>query len=152
MTATEPKRGATRPPWDQYFMKLARVVAERGTCNRKQVGCVIVARDKTVLATGYNGSLKGTPHCDDAGHLIVDNHCVRTVHAETNAVSQAARRGTSLGGSIAYVTCAPCPNCFKVLVSAGVERVVFGEPYRNERLFDEATEAGIQVEELKEEP
>lgn len=138
-----------RPSWDEYFMGLARLAATRGTCDRKRVGCVLV-RDRAVLATGYNGSLRGTPHCDDVGHQMEDGHCTRTVHAEQNAVCQSARHGVKLDGATAYVTCAPCPICFKTLVAAGVIRIVFGEPYRNKRLFEEAKAAGVLVEELGE--
>lgn len=133
-----------RPTWDAYFLAMAGLAATRGTCDRKRVGCVIV-RDRAVLATGYNGSPSGTPHCDDVGHLIEDGHCIRTVHAEQNAVCQAARRGTALEGATAYVTCAPCHSCLRTLISSGIVRVVFSEPYRNGRLFSDAAEAGVEV-------
>ena len=118
-----------RVSWDVYFMRIAREAATRATCERKRVGCVLV-RDKAILATGYNGSLRGLAHCDDAGHLMVDGHCVRTVHAEANAVAQAARNGARLDGATAYATAFPCFACFKLLAQAGVVRIVYGEPYR----------------------
>ena len=115
-----------RATWDEYFMRIAREVATRSTCDRKHVGCVLV-RDRSILATGYNGSIRGQLHCDDAGHLMVEGHCVRTVHAEVNAVAQAAKNGTALDRADAYVTAYPCLGCFKMLVNAGVECIVYAE-------------------------
>ena len=85
----------TRLPWDEYFMQIAVQVSTRSTCDRKHVGAVIV-RDKTILSTGYNGSVRGMPHCDDVGHMMEDGHCVATVHAEANAIIQAAKNGTAI--------------------------------------------------------
>ena len=93
---------AWRPDWDTYFLKLAMLASERATCPRMHCGCVLV-KDNHVLSTGYNGSLPGTPHCYDVGCLVVDNHCVRTNHAEINAICQAARHGQALAGATAYV-------------------------------------------------
>jgi dCMP deaminase len=134
----------TRASWDEYFMNIAREVATRATCDRKLVGAVIV-RDKNILATGYNGSIAGTPHCDEAGHMMEDGHCVRTIHAEANAVIQAARHGTSIHGADAYVTASPCWGCFKMLANAGVRRIVFGEFYRDERIFEIAKALSIEL-------
>ncbi len=89
-----------RPSWDQYFLKLAMLASERATCPRMHCGCVLV-RHKHVLATGYNGSLPGLPHCDDIGCLIVNDHCIRTNHAEMNAITQAAKNGVSIAGATA---------------------------------------------------
>lgn len=119
----------TRPTWKQYFMGLAKHAATRATCDRKHVGAVLV-RHNEVLATGYNGSIAGQPHCDDAGHLMEDGHCVRTVHAEANALASAAKRGISVEGSDCHVTAFPCWACFKLLANAGIERVFYGEEYR----------------------
>jgi len=116
-------------------MAIARQVATRSTCDRKHVGAVIV-RDRMILATGYNGSLRGLPHCDDIGHLMDGGHCVRTVHAEANAIVQAARSGVRLEGGEIYVTASPCFGCFKLIANAGLARVVFGEFYRDERIFE----------------
>jgi len=116
-------------------MAIARQVATRSTCDRKHVGAVIV-RDRMILATGYNGSLRGLPHCDDVGHLMDGGHCVRTVHAEANAIVQAARSGVRLEGGEIYVTASPCFGCFKLIANAGLARVVFGEFYRDERIFE----------------
>lgn len=128
---TSPKRAS----WDEYFMSIARVVATRSTCDRKHVGAVIV-RDRIILATGYNGSIRGLPHCDDVGHLMQDGHCVRTVHAESNAIAQAARAGVRIEAGTIYVTASPCFGCFKLAANAGLTRIVFGEFYRDERIFE----------------
>ncbi len=133
-----------RASWDQYFMRIAREVASRSTCDRKHVGAVI-ARDKMILATGYNGSIRGLPHCDDEGHMMEDGHCVRTVHAEANAIVQAARNGVRLEGGGIYVTASPCFGCFKMVANAGLVRIVFGEFYRDERIFDLAQRLGIEL-------
>lgn len=124
-----------RASWDEYFMAIAAVVASRATCDRKHVGAVIV-RDKMILATGYNGSIRGLPHCDEEGHLLEDGHCVRTVHAEANAIVQAARSGVRLEGADIYVTASPCFGCFKLVANAGIKRIVFGEFYRDHRIFE----------------
>ena len=112
-----------RPNWDQYFLKLAMLASERATCPRMHCGCVLV-KNKNVIATGYNGSIPGDEHCEDVGCLVVDNHCIRTVHAEMNALVQAARRGNAVDGASAYITNMPCTTCAKALIIAGVTRVV----------------------------
>jgi dCMP deaminase len=125
----------SRPPWAQYFMQLATQAATRGTCPRRQVGCVIV-KDRRVIATGYNGSLSGTNHCSAAGCLMRDGHCIRAVHAEANAVAQAARHGPSIEGATAYVTTFPCLNCLKLLVQAGVYAIHYGAEYPHAETTD----------------
>lgn len=139
---------AERPDWDHYFMGFARAASARATCNRKHVGAVIVV-DQQVAATGYNGSVRGLPHCDEIGHDMVDGHCVRTIHAEMNALAQAARRGVRVEGAWIYTTASPCWDCFRVLVNAGVQRFVYGEPYRAEeheaRIRVAAKETGVDV-------
>jgi dCMP deaminase len=137
-----------RVSWDQYFMNIAREVATRSTCERKHVGAVIV-RDKVILSTGYNGSIRGMPHCDEVGHLMEDGHCVRTIHAEANAVTQAATHGTRIEGGAIYVTASPCWSCFKMIANAGLRRVVFGEFYRDERIFTVAVELGMELVHLQ---
>ena len=137
-----------RASWDEYFMSVARVVASRATCDRKHVGAVLV-RDRTILSTGYNGSIRGLPHCSEVGHMMEDNHCVRTVHAEANAIIQAAKNGVAVEGSPIYTTASPCWPCFKLVANSGVRRIVFGEFYRDERIFDHAKELGIELVELK---
>jgi dCMP deaminase len=133
-----------RVDWDDYFMRIAREVATRSTCDRKHVGAVIV-RDKMILATGYNGSLRGLPHCDEVGHLMQEGHCVRTVHAEANAIVQAARNGVRTDGAGIYVTASPCFACFKLIANAGIIRVVFGEFYRDERIFSFSEQLDMQL-------
>jgi len=134
----------TRVSWDRYFMNLAVQAATRSTCPRKHVGAVIV-RDKSILSTGYNGSIRGAPHCDEAGCLIENGHCVRTVHAEANAIVQAARNGVRLEGAEIYVTASPCFNCFKLIVNAGIRTIYFGEYYRDERVLQFAKELDIHM-------
>ena len=129
-------------------MDIAKVVATRATCDRKHVGAVIV-RDKSILATGYNGSIRGLGHCDEEGHLMEDGHCVRTIHAEANALIQAARNGVRIDGATIYVTASPCWGCFKMIANAGIARIVFGEFYRDERIFRFATQLGIALSPLE---
>jgi dCMP deaminase len=136
-----------RADWDDYFMSIAAQVATRSTCDRKHVGAVIV-RDKMILATGYNGSLRGIEHCDDVGHLMEDGHCVRTVHAEANAIVQAARNGMRTDAASIYVTASPCFACFKLIANAGIGRIVFGEFYRDERIFSFSERLGMVLSHL----
>jgi dCMP deaminase len=133
-----------RASWDEYFMAIAREVATRSTCDRKHVGAVIV-RDKMILTTGYNGSIRGLPHCDDEGHMMEDGHCVRTVHAEANAIAQAARNGVRLDGGGIYVSASPCFGCFKLIANSGLSRIVFGEFYRDERIFKLSEQLKIEL-------
>ena len=135
---------AERASWDEYFMNIARVVSSRSTCDRKFVGAVIV-RDRTILSTGYNGSIRGMPHCTDAGHMMENDHCVATIHAEANAIIQAAKNGVMIDGAMVYVTASPCWNCFKQIANAGVRRIVYGEFYRDERIFNVAARLGIDL-------
>ena len=137
-----------RASWDEYLMEIARVAARRSTCDRKHVGAV-VALDKFVVSTGYNGSIAGLEHCDDVGHMMVDGHCVRTVHAEANAIVQAARHGKSVEGATIYVTASPCWPCFRLIANAGIKRIVFAEFYRDERIFMAAEQLGIALEALE---
>ena len=138
-----------RLSWDWYFMKIGTVVAQRGTCDRARVGCVLV-RDRRILTTGYNGSPAGLPHCDDVGHLMVDGHCVRTLHAEQNAIIQAALHGVSTASATAYVTHQPCLDCAKMLINAGVARVVYAGDYPDERGRMFLLQAGVVLERLLE--
>jgi len=119
-----------RSDWHQYFMNIAFTVSARATCPRRSVGCVIV-RDRCILATGYNGSLSGMRHCTDGGCMIIDAHCIQTMHAELNAIAQAAKQGVSLKDSTAYVTTRPCFNCFKGLVAAGITTIYYRETYES---------------------
>ena len=138
-----------RTSWDKYFMQIARDVSTRSTCDRKFVGAVIV-REKMILSTGYNGSIRGLPHCDEVGHEMENGHCVRTVHAEANAIVQAARNGVGIEGADIYVTASPCYNCFKLIANSGIKRIFYGELYRDERIKTHAKEAQIELIHLAE--
>lgn len=145
-----------REPWDKFFIQIAREVATRATCDRKHVGCLLV-KENHILATGYNGSIPGMDHCDDEGHIMIEGSCVRTTHAEQNALAQAAKYGTSINGATAYITCEPCWVCFKLLLTCGVKRMVYVEPYNSEdaSLKEQKTNIlhrmGIKYEQFKEE-
>jgi len=149
-----------RPSWDEYFMELANAAAKRATCDRGRSGCVIV-KNKQVLVTGYVGSPIGLPHCDEVGHLFkktyhedgsITTHCVRTVHAEQNAICQAARRGIALDGATLYCRMTPCRTCAMLIINCGIKRVVCQQKYHageeSEQMFKEA---GIQLEFFNEE-
>ena len=136
-----------RVTWEKYFMNIANEVATRSTCDRKHVGAVIV-REKTILATGYNGSIRGLEHCDDVGHEMENTHCVRTIHAEANAIVQSARQGVRLEDSEIYVTASPCYDCFKLIANAGINKIYFGEFYRDERILEHASELQIKLIDL----
>jgi dCMP deaminase len=147
--------GYRRPTWDQYFMEVANAISKRATCDRGRSGCVI-ARDKQLLVTGYVGSPTGLPHCDDAGHQMkkmlhedgsVSEHCVRTVHAEQNAICQAAKLGMSINGATLYCRMTPCRVCAMLIINCGIRRVVCERKYHraaeSEALFQEA---GVDLE------
>lgn len=134
----------TRPSWDEYFLQIARTVATRATCPRASVGCVLT-RAHRILTTGYNGAPRGTAHCFDAGCIVVNDHCQRATHAEANAVVQAALHGVSVAGAIAYCTHQPCVNCSKLLISAGVERIVYEDPYPDPVAEQLLREAGVEL-------
>ena len=125
-------------------MNIARQAATRSTCDRKNVGAVIV-RDRTILSTGYNGSIRGMPHCDEVGHLMDSGHCVATIHAETNAILQAAKNGVNINKAELYTTASPCWNCFKMVVNAGIHRIYYGEFYRDKRSLEVAGKLGIEL-------
>jgi len=129
---------ADRPSWHQYFMTITRQVAERSTCNRAKVGAVIV-RDRNIVATGYNGSPAGLPHCTEVGCLIyssrtpsgeMEENCFRTIHAEINAIAQAAKNGASIRDADIYITHTPCIHCFKVLLNTGIRRIYYEREYK----------------------
>lgn len=136
-----------RAGWDEYFMSIGRVVASRSTCDRKFVGAVIV-RDKTILSTGYNGSIRKLEHCSEAGHMMENDHCVATIHAEANAIIQAAKNGVCIDGGTIYTTASPCWNCFKLIANTGLKRICFGEFYRDERIFGIARKLKIELVKL----
>ena len=126
-----------RPTWDEYFMEIAQAVARRATCDRGRSGCVIV-RNKQILVTGYVGAPAGLPHCDEVGHQIktvthedghVSQHCMRTTHAEKNAIVQAAKLGVPIEGATLYCKMTPCATCAKMIINAGIVRVVCEKRY-----------------------
>lgn len=139
-----------RPSWDEYFMQLTEVVGNRGTCDRGKSGCVIV-KEKRILTTGYVGAPIGLPHCDEVGHEMhtvehadgtKTSHCIRTVHAEQNALIQAARTGVPLEGGTVYCKMTPCYVCAKLIINAGIVRVVAAKDYhaavQTKKVFKEA--------------
>jgi len=145
MPTDEPKKRAN---WDNYFMEIAQQVATRATCDRRHVGCLIV-RNRTILSTGYNGSIRGSPHCDEVGHLMENGHCVRTTHAEANAIIQAASNGVKIEGAEIYTTASPCWNCFKLIANAGIKKIKYGEFYQDKRSLEMAVELGIELRQIE---
>lgn len=144
-----------RPTWDEYFMEVANAIAKRATCDRGRSGCVI-AKDNQILATGYVGAPAGLPHCDDVGHQMrkmlhedgtITQHCVRTVHAEQNAICQAAKRGVAINGATLYCRMTPCRTCAMLIINCGIARVVAEYRYHDagesEAMF---AAAGISLE------
>lgn len=138
-----------RISWDQYFMAQSHLLALRSTCTRLTVGATIV-RDKRMIAGGYNGSVSGGVHCIDEGCYVIDNHCVRTIHAEMNAIIQCAKFGVPTTGAEIYVTHFPCINCCKAIIQAGIKSVIYATDYKNHpyaiELFEEADVQVRQVE------
>jgi dCMP deaminase len=143
-----------RPSWHQYFLTITRNVAERSTCTRAKVGAVIV-RDKNILATGYNGAPAGMPHCIDAGCLVytsktptgeVEENCFRTIHAEINAIAQAAKNGASIRDADIYITHTPCIHCVKVLINTGIKRIFYEREYKRATIEELLRGANIQLE------
>lgn len=144
MTPTvKPEVTRRRPGIHTYYMMMAQLVASRSTCPRAYVGAIIV-KDGQVISTGYNGAPSDLHHCTDVGHLLVDGHCVRTVHAEINAVIQAALHGTSTDGATCYVTHAPCIHCAKALINAGIQKVFYLENYGDGSGLEFFDEAGVE--------
>lgn len=141
-----------RPSWDQYFMDITHLVATRSTCMRRQVGAILV-KDRNILATGYNGVPSGISHCESTGCLrdrmnvpSGERHeLCRGLHAEQNAIIQAARHGTNIDGSILYCTTMPCIICTKMLINAGITKVVYGEGYADDLAREMISETGIIV-------
>lgn len=159
MTEETSKPTYSRPSWDDYFMGVADTVSQRATCDRGRSGCVIV-RDKQILVTGYVGSPMGLPHCDEVGHLFkqvthedgrTTNHCMRTVHAEQNAMCQAARRGIGLDKATLYCRMTPCRTCAMLIINCGIIRVVCEKKYHagteSEEMF---RTAGVELHYMSE--
>ena len=149
-----------RPAWDEYFMGIMEAVSQRATCDRGKSGAVIV-RDKRILSTGYVGSPVGVPHCDDVGHLLekrvnpdgtLSEHCIRTAHAERNAIDQAARHGISINGGTIYCRMEPCRDCATDIINAGIVRVVAQRRYHRAQLTREwFSQAGVKLDVLHDE-
>lgn len=134
-----------RPTWDEYFLEQARLASTRSSCSRASVGAVI-AIDNSCIATGYNGGVAGLDSCCEVGHYLEDDHCIRTVHAEMNAILQCARQGHSTLNGTIYVTHYPCLNCMKAIAQSGIKRIVYANDYRNHKLSEEITKRlGIEV-------
>lgn len=140
----------SRPSWDEYFIKIMEMVGSRGSCDRGRSGCVIT-RDRRIISTGYVGSPVGLPHCDEVGHEMhtvihedgtQTRHCIRTAHAEQNAICEAARMGIALEGSTLYCKMTPCYTCAKMIINAGIKRIVCAQDYhasaRSKEIFKEA--------------
>ncbi|MBL8047625.1 MAG: cytidine/deoxycytidylate deaminase family protein [Chthonomonas sp.] len=142
---------ATRPSWDTYFMDIAHLVATRATCPRRSVGAVIV-RDRRILCTGYNGAPRGMSHCPPNGPThewpegcLLAGHCQRALHAEQNALLQAAMIGIPCAGATMYVTCQPCNSCAKMIINAGIERVIYEGDYPDAFSLELFRESGLEV-------
>ncbi len=146
--AEEKEKKYVRPSWDEYFLKMAMLVSERATCPRMHVGAVLV-KDKRILATGYNGSLPGQPHCYDVGCMIEDGHCIRTIHAEMNAIIQCAIHGISTEGATCYVTNMPCTNCTKAFIAAGIKEVVVFSDYHDTKAEEFFAASGVKIRRLR---
>lgn len=154
MSQLNNKEDGKRPNWDEYFLGITRAVAERATCDRGKSGCVI-ARDKRLLTTGYVGAPSGLPHCDEVGHQMKTTvhedgsqtqHCVRTSHAEENAIIQAARHGISLLNATLYCKMTPCYHCAKIIINSGIKRVVTEKDYHASKDTKEIfLKAGIEL-------
>jgi len=144
-----------RPSWDEYFTKISEVVGERGTCDRGRSGCVIV-KNKRILVTGYVGAPAGVAHCDEAGHEMhtvihedgtQSKHCIRTTHAEQNAIANAARNGVPVEGATLYCHMTPCYTCAKILINSGIKRVVSAKDYHASKRSKEVfKEAGVELQ------
>jgi dCMP deaminase len=143
---------ADRPSWDEYFLEMAQVVARRSTCLRRKIGAVLV-RDRRILATGYNGAPAGLPHCEEVGcqreALGVASgerqELCRALHAEQNAIIQGALHGVSLRGSVLYCTNQPCVICAKMLINAGVKRIIYLGDYPDQLALDMLDQAGVEL-------
>ncbi len=140
-----------RPSWDAYFMQIAHLVATRATCPRRSVGALIV-KDRHILATGYNGAPSGLPHCPEDGGIndwpkgcLRAGHCIRSLHAEQNALLQAAKFGISCDGATMYVTCQPCNACAKMVINGGISRVIYEGDYPDDFSKELFRESNMEV-------
>lgn len=137
-----------RVSWPNYFMNIAKETATRSTCERNFVGAVIV-RDKTILSTGYNGSIRSLPHCNEVGHDLENNHCVATIHAEANAIIQAAKNGVMIDNSEIFTTSFPCWNCFKLIANSGIKKIYYGKDYGDKKAEKVAKQLGIELHKIE---
>ena len=147
-----------RLDWHTYFMNIAKLVSERATCTRAKIGAVIV-RDRNIIATGYNGSPAGMPHCTEVGCLVyesknpngeVEQNCFRTIHAEINAIAQAAKHGTSIDGAEIYITASPCYHCLKTLINCGITKIFYAKPYKMHNIEELQRLSGISLVQVEE--
>ncbi|KRN30488.1 dCMP deaminase [Weissella halotolerans DSM 20190] len=137
-----------RIDWPTYFIMQAVILAARSTCTRLHVGAVLVKNGR-IIASGYNGSVTGTPHCDEVGDLLVDGHCIRAVHAEQNVLMQCAKMGIAADGAEIYVTDFPCPYCTKLLLQAGIKKINYLRNYHNDEFARELlSEKQVAVEQV----
>ena len=160
-SAVQAKQPYVRPSWDDYFLEVMHALAKRATCDRGRTACVLV-KDNQIVCSGYVGSPPGLPHCDEVGHLlkaVVDEdghqsmHCMRTIHAEQNAVCQAARRGVSIEGATLYCKLAPCRTCAMLMIACGIKRIVAEYPYHAGSDAEEMLRAaGVQLDFIHDEP
>jgi dCMP deaminase len=142
-----------RLDWHSYFMKIAKIVSERSTCNRAQVGAIIVKK-QSIISTGYNGAPSGLPHCNEAGCLIhtsknpngeEEQNCFRAIHAEMNAISLAAKNGVCIEGSDIYITFSPCYHCLKILINVGIKNIYYEKPYKIETIQEMLSLADVKL-------
>ena len=131
--------------WDEYFIEIVKLISKRASCPRKQVGALIVKNNK-IISSGYNGSPKGMEHCSDVGCLIENNHCIRVIHAEANALLQA---GKEAEGSKLYCTLLPCETCYKLCIQAGIKEIIYLEDYNKEDIDYWIQNGGIKITKWK---
>ncbi|NTU97130.1 MAG: dCMP deaminase family protein [Chlorobiaceae bacterium] len=145
--------GAKRLGWHEYFMSVAHLISRRATCTRGHIGAVIV-RDNNILSTGYNGAPAGLPHCNDTNCRIyrsthpdgtVEENCVNTIHAEINAIAQAAKHGVSIRDADIYITASPCIHCLKVLINVGIRTIYYDKPYKIEHIDELLRLSGVRL-------
>lgn len=139
-----------RPTWDEFWFTLALFYSTRGTCDRLKAACLLVDKNKRLIGAGYNGSLPGDPHCDEVGHLMVEGHCIRTLHAEVNAIMHSVG---DLEGATAYVLGTPCIDCVKKLLAKKVKRILFTREYDNQArggqyIFELAKNQGAEIRQV----
>ena len=134
-----------RISWDEYFISIVKLIAQRATCPRKHVGALIVKKNK-IISSGYNGAPKGMEHCTDVGCLMKDGHCIRVLHAEQNAILQAGEKSE---GATLYCTCLPCEVCFKMCIQVGIKKIIYLEDYNQEDLKYWIKNGGIEIQKWK---